>query len=291
MKGNFKIYSYRFFMVILIVNFLPMLTAAQLQLHIEGSGELASFQKDLPTGQGGLINLLRGPFTSLGYLGIHPERPSDMEFGTTDGSSGLVTFTILNVPRLTINNIGDFRIAKMLGSNLGQVYASPDGELSKLEGEQVYTVHFAHFRPSDVDGEFVEIVQPIDEVEFVRHQSSEGELSAPLHLPKGAIITKMKAYYINEASDNSFDNTFEICIERARSNANFIFQDRSPWLQLLKGGNLFFTEFGDWVNIATAELEVTPIRMDYSSNYYNVIVRCKDCSDQYIRAVDIVYEF
>lgn len=278
-------------------------THAQLQLHVDDNGELAAFQADLSQGQGGLMNFIRSPSNPLGYLGIHPNRPSDIELGTSLDSEGQVTFTILSAPKLTITHIGNVRIANMFGSNFGQLFASPDGEISVLEGEQVHTVHYAQFRPSSfedgvegalddaVDGEFIEIVQPIDEVEFVRHQKDEGVLSAPIHIPRGAIITKLKVYYINLASDDTASNRFEVCIERAFSDANFVFQDRTPWLELPVDGNLFTGSFGDNVVIATRELDVAPISVNFSNAYYNVIVRCKECSDQYIRAVDVVYKF
>ncbi len=275
---------------IVIIIFLPFIThlSGQVpQLHIEGSGELAIFQNDLSLGHGAKLELTGSQNFPYGYVGVHPDRVSDMEFGVTN-NWGDVTFSFLNVPKLRITQSGDIQLSKLIGSNFGQIYASPEGKLSKLEGEQIHTVHYAYFRPSEEDGEFVEIVQPVDEVEFVKFNGSTGVLSAPIQLQRGAIITKFKVYYVNESNAQE---TFKVHIQRATSDAISINQAVSPALDLPVDGNFFSTNFTDGVIIATRELSVAPIRIDHSSFFYNVIVECTDCSDQYIRAIDIIYEF
>ena len=273
--------------VIILLHFITHLSGQVPQLHIDGSGELAIFQNDLSLGNGAILELTGSQNFSYGYVGVHPERISDMEFGVTN-NFGDVTFSFLNVPKLRITQSGDVRLSKLIGSNFGQIYASPEGKLSKLEGEQIHTVHYAHFRPSEEDGEFVEIVQPVDEVEFVKFNGSAGVLSAPIQLPRGAIITKFKVYFVNESNAQE---TFKAHIQRATSDATSINQAVSPALDLPVDGNFFSTNFTDGVTIATRELSIAPIKIDYSSFFYNVIVECTDCPDQYIRAIDIIYEF
>lgn len=273
--------------IIILLPFIQHLSGQVPQLHIEGSGELAIFQNDLSLGNGVKVELTGSQDFSYGYVGVHPERVSDMEFGVTN-NFGNVTFSFLNVPKLTITQSGHVQLSKLIGSNFGQMYASPEGKLSKLEGEQIHTVHFASFRPSDEDGEFVKIVQPVDSVEFVKFNGNAGELSAPIQLERGAIITKFKVYYVNESNAQE---TFAAHIQRATSDATSINQAVSPSLDLEVDGNFFETEFIDGVNVVSRELSITPIKVDYSSFFYNVIVECTDCSDQYIRAIDIIYEF
>ena len=157
-----------------------------------------------------------------------------------------------------------------------------------------YSIQFSEFEASEGDGSDKEIIRLGVGYGFVQHKgdiTDTGELIAPIHLPNGVRIKAINVSYINEASDTSTGNRYRISVHRAPRRPNNQSQLITNWNNLPVGGQSGPNPFGALVTTFHQILFDPSIQVISLVDLYTLVVRCENCSEQYLRSIDISYSY
>lgn len=271
--------------------FLWNIVQAQTQLYVEGVNEIVRFQTDLSKQTGGFISFKSSPTDYRGYVGIHPRRPGDIEIGTPLGSTGKVNISMLEDPKLSIDQQGNVIIKNLQGFSNSiprPVTASFSGDLSAHTGFNAITVPCNTFVANDRDGEFTQMVNPAGTVQFIQHISDAGELAAPITLPLGVSISRVEIYYVNQHPDVNADD-YRIAIFKSPfiPLSGDVPERVSGWITLPTDGAFTGSSTNHMdMGVVTSNLAPISIEEDF---VYSLIVKCEDCSNQFLRSVNVNY--
>jgi len=202
--------------------------------------------------------------------------------------------TLQDQPVLDINEDGDVSIESLKSQSgvLRPLFVNDQGEISTRVGQIFdHRIQYSQFTASDGDGSDVEIVRLGRGFGYVRYQSGlfsddSGELVAPLQLPNGSNITRVSVSFINEAD---VDELYEISIHRAPIQPNGGSIVSTNWRTIPVGGSIIVNQLGpDTVTGSTHSINYD-IDINTFSFLYSVVVRCENCSEQYLRSVTVVH--
>ncbi len=263
---------------------------AQIPLIVEGVNEMARFQTDLSKQTGGFISIKSTPSDYVGYIGIHPRRSTDIEMGTTLGSTGKINITIEEDPKVSIDQSGNVTIKNLRGfpnSIPRPVSVDFAGDLSAFTGRRSCVIPCNSFVANDADGEFTEIVNPVGTTQFIKHLSSSGELSAPISLPLGVIIIQFQFYFVNLSSVSDFE--FAVYRTPFIPTSNEALERVSGRMTFPQAGS-FSSATANQMEMAEGIVNHAPIEIE-EDYLYSLVVKCEDCSNQYLRSVHLLYKY
>ena len=229
-----------------------------------------------------MLNSLHGGTWGLG-LGSYQQAGQNLN--TFD-------ITLNDEPQVRVDEDGSVFLEseKFPAPGLRPLYVDSNGKISSMSVNS-HIIHYSEFTANDGDGGDVEIVRPGSTFGFgyVRHKgniSDEGELVAPIHLPDGSIITRISLSYINEADE---DEPYELILLEGPIQPNGS-SSSDPVHDIPVGGEIIPANgFNpEMVRGATHSIEVNQ-EINNFSNLYSLIIRCDNCSEQYLRACRLTY--
>lgn len=203
--------------------------------------------------------------------------------------------TLEDEPVLQIDEDGDVFIEslKSQSGELRPLYVDNDGKISDFPvTRDDYRILYSEFTANDGDASEVEIVRlgRTPGFGYVRHDgnfSDEGELVAPIHIPDGSRISRLLISYVNKADA---DELYQIQVLQAPIQPSASTTIFSNWRDIPVGGEILPASgfLPERVNGATHSIALD-MEIDTFSFIYSLIVRCENCSEQYLRSVSILY--
>lgn len=275
--------------ILQLLGFLFFFTTAtgQVPLLVEGLDEIVRFQTDLSNLSGGIISFRSSPNDYVGYMGIFRSRPGDIEIGTALGNSGSVNITVHGDPKLTVKQNGSVIIKTLQGlpdSGPRPVTAHPAGNLDANPSLLSYTIPCNSLIANDQDGEFTKIVNEVGNVQFIQHTASSGELFAPIRLPNDVTMLLATVYYVNLGPSNArfsiLQEPFTPAIDQTPINITGL-------VSLPAAGSFAGT---NGINMASEVVSLSNYQFP-SDGLLGIEIYCSDCSNLFIRSVEILYQY
>lgn len=217
-------------------------------------------------------------------LGLGSYWPNNNSFDITLNKES--KFSIREDGNVYIDNLSENGTRPLFVDNSGRI-------LAKGQFTAKVVIPYSEFTARDGDGALVKIVTPGENIDFVQHKgdiTDEGELVAAINLPNQALVHDISICFINEASTTNVGSRFQIAFDESRIQQRLTnSQNNIPFHTIPIGGQIQFNAFGNNIDVACTSFDVFNIRTNYATFMYNVIVKCEDCSNQYIRSVSVSY--